>query len=99
MAAETTSGRRGSRDHVGLGSADKVGEVDEAQRGGAEDHSKGVVENHDIETTRDRHIDPQARDTLRPGSHGEPSLPRRYDRTYNHSRSVVTMHSGAGLGR
>ncbi len=62
---------------MGLDSADEVGEVDEAQTGGAEDDSKGVIENHDIETARDRHIDPHARDSRRPGSHSERSLPLR----------------------
>jgi hypothetical protein len=40
------------------------------QSGGAEGDSKRVIENHDIETMRDRHVDPHARDSLRRGTHG-----------------------------
>jgi hypothetical protein len=44
------------------------------QSGGAEGDSKRVIENHDIETTRDRHVDPHARDSLRRGTHGSYDL-------------------------
>jgi hypothetical protein len=55
---------------MGLGSAYEVGEIRPMQSGGAEGDSKRVIENHDIETTRDRHVDPHAHDSYRRGTHG-----------------------------